>query len=300
VIPFSIALRQALGKLVLPLMIVLACLIIAVGQAERGLAEQARMRIADLLGPAYRLARIPGVRVRSVLAEVNLMGQMAAENARLRAENAELRRWYQVAVTLANENEQLKASLHWIPDSAPTFVAGQAVRDAGGLYARAVLLMVGAHSGVSVGDVAFDGNGLVGRVTEVGARSARVLLITDSSSRIPVRLASSHADAIMSGDNGPTPRLIYYPQDNHPIEGESVLSSDKMDKVPAGLPIGVVHFIHGTTPVVVPLATLDRLGVVRVFNYGLSSVASPDAPGRIARPQAPPPGMMLPSILKNG
>jgi len=300
VIPFSIPLRQALGKLVLPLMIVLACLIIAAGQADRRLADEARMRIADLLVPAYRLARIPGVRVRSIVAELNLMGKMAAENARLRNENLELQRWYQVAVTLANENEQLKASLHWIPDSAPTYEAGQAVRDAGGLYSRAVLLMVGAHSGVVPGDVAFDGNGLVGRVTEVGERSARVLMITDSSSRIPVRLASSHADAIMVGDNGDTPRLIYYPQDSHPIEGERVVTGDKIDKVPAGLPIGVVHLLHGTTPVVVPLAALNHLGVVRVFNYGLSGVDSPDAPGRIVRPQLPTPGLSLPSVLGHG
>ncbi|GBQ63707.1 rod shape-determining protein MreC [Ameyamaea chiangmaiensis NBRC 103196] len=297
-IPLSIPLRQALGKLLLPLMIVLACLMIALGQADRPLAEHARMRVSDVLAPAYRLTRVPGVRARAILAELSTMGRMAQENARLRADNAEMRRWYQVAVTLANENEQLKASLHWIPDAVPTFVSGLAVRDAGGLYARAILLMVGGHNGAAIGDVAFDGNGLVGRVTEVGERSARVLLITDSSSRIPVQLASSHAEAIMAGDNTDHPRVIFYPQDNRPIEGERVLTGDRIDHVPAGLPIGTIHYPRPGQPVVQPLADLSRLGVVRLFDYGLSSVGSPQAPGRVARPPLPQPG--LPPLLGRG
>ena len=45
--------------------------------------------------------------------------------------------------------------------------------------------------------VALDERGLVGRVTETGARTARVLLLTDLNSRIPVILETSRARAIL-------------------------------------------------------------------------------------------------------
>ena len=49
----------------------------------------------------------------------------------------------------------------------------------------------GPNHGMTKGQIALDERGLVGRVTEVGARSARVLLITDINSRIPVTLENS-------------------------------------------------------------------------------------------------------------
>jgi len=77
------------------------------------------------------------------------------------------------------------------------------VADAGGVYARAVLLSLGPNHSVTKGQVALDDRGLVGRVTEVGTRSARVLLITDINSRVPVTLESSRARALLVGTNGP-------------------------------------------------------------------------------------------------
>ena len=55
------------------------------------------------------------------------------------------------------------------------------------------------------GQIALDASGLVGRVTEVGDRSARVLLVTDMNSRIPVMLEASRAKAILVGANAPFP-----------------------------------------------------------------------------------------------
>ena len=59
------------------------------------------------------------------------------------SENERLRRWQSVALALDAENQRLKANLHWIPDPAPSYVTARVVADAGGVYAKAVLLSVG-------------------------------------------------------------------------------------------------------------------------------------------------------------
>ncbi|ACI50374.1 Rod shape-determining protein MreC [Gluconacetobacter diazotrophicus PA1 5] len=280
-IPLSIPLRQALDRLVLPLLIVAAVGIMLLGQADRGLTERVRMSVADILAPAYGLIVWPQEKFHGLFGRMRDMGRMEAENQRLRLENANLRHWYDVAAALADENAALKANLHWMPDPAPSFVTGRVVRDTSGLYARSVLVAANVDAGIHKDEIVLDASGLVGRVTEVGARSVRVLLVTDASSRIPVTLEVSHGAAIMAGDNSGTPRLIYYPQDTPPIEGERVVTNGEIDSLPPGLPVGRVHYPRAGQPVIVPAASLEHLDIVRVFDYGRSAVVAPDAPGRV-------------------
>lgn len=285
-IPVSIQLRQALGKLVLPLLVLLSLAILIAGQANRKLADRARMYTTDVLSPFWSLVSIGQERAVAITHNLQEAGQLAQENARLKAENENLRRWYDVAVSLTRENDSLKTALHWIPEPAPAFVTGRVVADSGGIYTRAVLLVAGTDSGVQVGNIALAANGLAGRVTETGAHSARILLITDIASRLPVMLEASQAPAIMVGDNSPMPRLMYYAQDTRPVEGERVVTSDQAGAFPAGLPIGTVHYVAEGRPVVAPFEQLDHLSLLRVFNFGRSQVEPPDAPGHV--PLAPP------------
>ena len=207
-IRLSIQARQALAKLTLPVLIAAAFGIMLLGKADTVIAEKARMALADAMAPIYVALAEPLAGVRDSIADATDLWQIRADNARLREENERLRRWQSVALALDAENQRLKANLHWIPDPAPSYVTARVVADAGGVYAKAVLLSVGPNHAIRKGEIALDERGLVGRVTEVGARTARVLLITDLNSRIPVILENSRAHAILIGTNGPRPRLM--------------------------------------------------------------------------------------------
>lgn len=285
-IRLSIPVREALARLTLPVLIAAAFGLMLLGKADALLAIRARVALSDALAPIYAALAQPMGNLHRALDQGRYLLDLRAENAALRQENERLRRWQAVALALENENAALKGQLHWIPDPAPSFVTARVVADAGGVYARAVLLYLGAHSKVAPGQVALDDRGLVGRVTDVGSRSARVLLITDMNSRIPVTLEQSHANAIMAGTNGRYPRLLYWPEGTRPREGERVVTSAETGVFPAGLPIGTVHYAARNTPEVIPFARLDRLQMVRIVDYGMPGVALPDAAGRAAA-QAP-------------
>lgn len=277
----SIQLRQALAKLTLPLLVALACAVMLLGQADRRLAEQARVSVSDAVAPLYLLLARPIDDLRGVGREARSLVGVARENERLREENMRLRRWYDVAMALQAENATLKANLNWMPENAPSFVTARAVADASQFYARSILLSVPPGQALSKDMVAVDSAGLVGRVTEVGARSARVMLITDMTSRVPVTLEGSHAAAIISGTNAAAPRLMDYPEDIHPEEGERVVTNNVTNAFPAGLPVGTVHYLSPNTPVVEPFARLDHVVMVRLFDYGLAAITPPEAPGRV-------------------
>ncbi len=296
----SIQLRQALSKLTLPLLIGLACVVMLLGQADRRLAEQARVAVSDSVAPFYALLATPIERLRALGGEARSLVDVAKQNQRLRDENDRLRRWYDVALALAAENATLKANLRWMPEPAPSFVTARAVADASGIYARSVLLSVAPGRSLSKGMVAIDAAGLVGRVTEVGTRSARVMLITDMTSRVPVTLEASHASAIVAGTNAAAPRLMDYPEEIRPEEGERVVTSSVAGAFPAGLPVGTVHYLGPNEPVVEPYAQLDHVTVLRLFDYGLSGIVPPEAPGHVS-PESPgrigPPPIQAPHAL---
>ncbi len=279
-IRLSIPVRQALARLTLPVLIAASLGLMLLGEADVGLTERSRMALADALAPIFGVVTEQVASVYRMAAGAEDLVDVRSENARLKAENEQLRRWHAVALALDAENAQLKANLRWIPDPAPSYVTARVVADAGGVYARAVLLSVGPNHGLTKGQIALDESGLVGRITELGNRSARVLLITDMNSRIPVTLEGSHARAILEGTNGARPRLVHWPEGVMPVEGERVVTSAEAGAFPAGLPVGVVHYSASNAAEVVPAAKLDQLEIVRIFDYGLRGVTPPESAAR--------------------
>jgi rod shape-determining protein MreC len=278
----SIQARQALAKLTLPVLVAVAFGLMLLGKADALFAERARMGLADALAPIYATLAEPLGSLRDAVLGATDLWDIRADNARLRDENERLRRWQSVALALDAENQRLKSNLHWIPDPAPSYVTARVIADAGGVYAKAVLLAVGPNHGIRKGEIALDERGLVGRITEVGARTARVLLINDLNSRIPVIMENSRAHAILIGTNGARPRLIYWPEGTLPQEGERVVTSAEANAFPANLPVGTVHYSSSNIPEVVPDALLDRLELVRIFDYGMGGIAAPEATVRTA------------------
>ncbi|MBE9603452.1 rod shape-determining protein MreC [Acetobacteraceae bacterium H6797] len=281
-IRLSIPLRQALARLSLPILVAGAFGVMLLGKADAVLVERARMALADALAPIYAVVAEPVGAVRDGLADLRDLVTLRSENARLREENERLRQWQAAALTLETENERLRRQTNFIPESAPSFSTVPVVADGGGTYARAVLLATGPQLTVRKGQVALDERGLAGRVSEVGARSARVLLITDINSRIPVTLTGSGARAVLVGTNTDRPRLQYWPEGTRPAEGERVVTSAEAGAFPAGLPVGVVRWSASGAPEVELYARLDRLDMLRLFDFGLSGILPPEA---VARPE---------------
>ena len=81
-----------------------------------------------------------------------------------------------------------------------TFPA-RTVGDPGGAFVRSVLINGGAREGMEKNQAAVTGAGLAGRVVQVGKRSARVLLMTDMNSRIPVLVGQTRDRAVLGGNN---------------------------------------------------------------------------------------------------
>ncbi len=269
-IRLSVPFRQALSRLTLPAMLMLSLGLVLIGRADQNFSDHLRAGLDDLLAPAYQLVSGPVDAAEHGTGVVGHLFDMQAQNEQLRAENETLKQWQAVAMALEAQNDALKATLDYVPAAAPKFYTGDVVADLGGVYARSVLVVLPAAANdpkAVIGAIAMDGRGVAGRVVEAGSRSARVLLITDLNSRIPVAIGTSGAPALMTGTNGSDPALLYWAPGQPPAEGAMVLTSAVGGAFPPGLPVGVVHYNAQNDPVVLPLADLSGLRLLRLFSY---------------------------------
>ena len=170
-IRLSIPVRQALAKLTLPVLVAVAFALMLLGKADALLAERARIALADTLTPIYGVLAAPLASVRDGVETMRNLFAVVADNARLREENERLRKWQAVALALDAENATLKANLRWVPDPAPSYITARVVADAGGVYARAILLSLGPNHGMTKGQIALDpattATSNVSRITQV-------------------------------------------------------------------------------------------------------------------------------------
>lgn len=115
-------------------------------------------------------------------------------------------------------------------------------------------------------------DGVVGRVHQVNARSADVLVLTDLNSSIAVRVDRTRARANVRGTGKPDVcRLDYALRTEDVIEGDPVVTSGTDGVFPRGLPVGKVTQLdrrgHGLfqDAKVVPAVDVTRLEEVLVL-----------------------------------
>ncbi len=268
----SVPVRAAAQRFALPLLIFLSAMLLVLGKADVVLLERARTVVADAIAPILDAVAEPVTTAAAAGERVENMFGIYSENQRLRQENARLLEWQEVARRLQAENSQLRELLHFTPQGVHGYVTGRVIANSGGAFLRNVMLDVGSRDGVERGQAAITGEGIVGRVTEVGERAARVLLVTDLNSRIPVVLDASRERALLAGDNSSRPRLLYLPAAAAVEAGDRIVTSGSGGIFPPGLPVGVVASVESGVVRVEPYAELARLEYVRIVDFGLSGV----------------------------
>lgn len=204
-------------------------------------AERVRAAVVDAIVPNMDWAFVPVTATLDLISDFESYAQLKQQNEELRDELRQMKAWKEAARQLEQENAKLLDLNKVRLDPALTVVTGQVLADSGSPFRHSLILNVGAsRDGIKDGWAVTDGLGLVGRISGVGRHSSRVLLLTDSASRVPVTIQPSGQKAILAGDNSPLPLLdfIEVPEDVRP--GDRVESSGDGGVFPAGLLVGSV------------------------------------------------------------
>ncbi len=138
-------------------------------------------------------------------------------------------------------------------------------------FVRAIQIDCGRRDGVELMDPVVTERGLVGRVTQVSATGAEVLLVTDPTSRVNARLQSTREDGVVSGQLVGDLLMSFIPLEAQVREGDLVLTNGLGQMLPADLLVGQVLSVSLSEDElyqearVRSLVDFDRLEIVQVI-----------------------------------
>ncbi len=246
--------------------VLFAILLLSVSFVKPGVFGGVRSGVSDALSPVITVVGAPFRQIAAFVGGVTGLSELRAENAQLKTENIRLREWYQTALMLESENQSLQALLNVKPDPSHRFISARVIGDSGNAFVKSAIVAAGQRDGVQKGQAVLSGDGVVGRIIESGQKSARILLLTDINSRIPVYLEGSRQKAMVAGNNTEWLDLKYLPQDIDVKEGTRVITSGDGGMFMSGLPVGVVTLQDGFLGVK-PFSDISRLTHVRIVDY---------------------------------
>jgi len=253
--------------------------------------ERFRGKVIDTVLPSFDWAMAPVTATVNILRDFQSYHRIHEQNRELRRELQQMKAWKEAALQLEQENARLLDLNNVRLDPQLTFVTGVVMADSGSPFRQSVLLNIGGRDGIQDGWAAMDGIGLVGRISGVGDSTARVILLTDTSSRIPVTIQPSGQRAIITGDNSANPAVEFLESPDLVRPGDRVVSSGDGGVFPAGLLVGQVAEDPGGRLRVRLAADYERLEFLRVLrHFGTENV---DDPGALIGPDGRPLAPML-------
>lgn len=264
--------------------------------------ERFRAEVVDTLMPSFEWTMVPVRAGADLLADFQSYQRLVQQNQDLRRELQQMKAWREAALQLDQENAKLRDLNNVQLDPKLTYVTGVVLTDSGSPFRQSVLLNIGARDGILDGWAAMDGLGLVGRISGVGDDTARVILLTDTSSRIPVTIQPSGQRAILSGDNTLNPPLEFLEDPDQVRPGDRVVTSGDGGVFPSGLQVGGVALGSDRRLRVRLSADYERLEFLRVLrNQGHEAISDTGALiAPAALPQIPDDGDTDPAEAGDG
>ncbi|OSP56301.1 rod shape-determining protein MreC [Pseudoruegeria sp. SK021] len=244
--------------------------------------ERLRSDIVDTVLPHMDWAMTPVTSVVKMSENFRSYARIYEQNRELRRELQQMKAWKEAALQLEQKNARLLDLNNVKLDPKLTYVTGVVLADSGSPFRQSVLLNIGRRDGIREGWAAMDGIGLVGRISGVGDETARVILLTDTASSIPVTIQPSGQKVILTGDNTALPRIDFLETAELVRPGDRVVSSGDGGVFPAGLLIGQVAKSPDQRLRVRLAADYGRLEFLRVLRY--DGVGAIDDIGTMVRP----------------
>ena len=280
---------RPIRRLLVGLLVLVLLAIFLIWRIDSPRVERFRAALVDRVVPSFDWALIPVTKAAAMIDDFQSYARIYEQNQQLRRELQQMKAWREAALQLEQKNARLLDLNQVRLDPMLTHVTGVVLADSGSPFRQSVLLNVGARDGIRDGWATMDGIGLAGRISGVGDRTSRVILLTDSNSRIPVTVQPSGQKALLSGDNTSAPPLDFIEKPDLVRPGDRVISSGDGGVFPAGLLVGQVAQGPDRRLRVRLAADYERLEFLRVLrSHETERIEQPG--GLIAPPQPPEQG----------
>lgn len=222
--------------------------------------------LQSLVSPLQYMANTPKEVMTWAVDNLSSRKKLIAENQQYKINELKLKQQLIELDIIKQENNRLRALLASPLRSNIKKIVAEIISVNNDQYSHQIVINRGAKDGVYEGQPVLDEKGIVGQILHVGANASRVLLITDLTHAIPVRIKRNGIRLIASG-TGRLDRLIHnhVPHSTDIRTGDLLVTSGLGGKFPEDYPVARVISVtqDESRPfaqvISEPIAQIDRL-----------------------------------------
>jgi rod shape-determining protein MreC len=240
--------------------------------------ETTRGYLQSLVSPLQYIANTPKLLMTWGSTNLITRQQLMTENDQLREQQLFFHEQTMELDIVRQENERLRLLLASPVRGETKKVFAEILSVDSDPYSLQVVINRGANDGVVEGQPVIDEKGVVGQILHVGASSSRVLLISDISHAVPVRVQRNGLRLIASG-SGRVDRLVhnFVTKSDDVKEGDLLVTSGLGGKYPEGYPVSRVTSVRADESREFariysrPVAEIDRLRYMLLLSINSQS-----------------------------
>lgn len=230
----------------------------------------------DLTAPITGAARGAVTGIAGVGERAGAWWNAGAQNVELRRELAQARRALLAARVAEAQNRRLVRLARLVARAPERIATARILGSTASQSRQFATIDVGRADGVRPGMPVRSSEGLVGRVFEAGQTAARVTMLTDGGSVVPVRLLRDGSPALAAGRGDGLIEIRPLSAGLNPFRrGDVVITSGTGGIFWADVPVALVIEVQDDVAVARPLADPARLDYVIVERAALPPVPSP-------------------------
>ena len=263
-------LKVLLRRVFIFILFLAAFLFILLSRVDSLIVDTANKMVMNVTGPIMQVVELPSRFINRIYTYFYDIGHIYADNRALRFENKQMLMLQNKVRTLEVENQLLERLLNYVPPEGATFMSAKIIAESGDSFTHTLLVYIGDEA-VQKGQIVLGDESVIGRIDKVSGHYAKVILVTDINSKIPVVVERTRVRGILSGNNTAMPQLLFTRSTSDIQEGDVIVTSGVGGMFPSGLPIGFVSSITNGEISVETMADISRVEYVRIVDYGLSA-----------------------------
>ena len=257
--------RSSRTRYVLAVLVLAALTLVTIDarSSGTGVTSDIRSKVHDAFSPLQRATHSVLRPIGDFLSGAVDYGSLRQENQRLRDEVAALQAQSVTAAAEQSSAQQLFAEqkLPFV-GSIPT-VAVAIIDNGSSNFERTVTVDKGTGSGIAIGQPVVAAGGLVGSVEAVSSKTATIVLLTDPTFAVGVRLDSVNVGTAQGIGSGEPLRVTVDTTSKKPptlTKGQAVVTSGlNLEKFPPNIPVGRVASFNQQAGAAEPDITLTPL-----------------------------------------
>jgi len=261
------------SRLLLVLLLVSSLFLITLDLRGVNLASSIRSGIATAFSPLESIASKIFSPVGNFTSDLKNFNQSKKKIEQLTKENDLLKSTQILDEDTVGQLSQLRNVLDLAGRGGYKVVAAKVInRGSSATFKQTITIDTGKSSGVDINMTVISDSGLVGVVKSVTSNSAIVLLMSDPTFKIGVRIAGTQSIGVVSGQGGSTYLLQLLDATGEIKKGDVLVARGSQNGKPfvPGVPVGTVTTVQSNASSitqnadVIGVSNLERIGVVAV------------------------------------